>query len=97
MLLLCLYFPNSTTACRLDVFGLNLLYNRLSTFFGVGSPYLYLYHSEATTEEILVRSIFNARSIKKTNKKINYITKTPLKREILNQVLLNSLHPTDQS
>lgn len=58
MLLLSLYFPNSTTACRLGVFGLNLLYNRLSTFFGVGSPELYLYHSKATTEEILVRNMF---------------------------------------
>lgn len=79
MLLLCLYFPNSTTACRLDVFGLNLLYNRLSTFFGVGSPYLYLYHSEATTEEILVRSIFNARSIKKQTKKTITLQKLLLK------------------
>lgn len=36
-------------------------------------------------------------ALKKQTKKNNYITKTPLKREILNQVLLNSLHPTDQS
>lgn len=49
-------FPNSTTACCLGVFGLNLLYNRFSTFFGVESPELYLYNSKATTEEILVRN-----------------------------------------
>lgn len=36
-------------------------------------------------------------ALKNKQKKNNYITKTPLKREILNQVLLNSLHPTDQS
>ena len=49
-------FPIPLLLVAWCVFGLNLLYNRLSTFFGAGSPELYLYHSKATTEEILVRN-----------------------------------------